>query len=177
MHRRAFLKAGFALPTIAVMSTLPRFTQANTEGAGKWRVFEVTTQVEILKPVGVTRVWLPIPLMQDTPYQKSLGNTWKAEGAMASMTQDAKSGAAFIFAEWPEAVQNPTLQLTSRVATRDYTVDPHQTRYHAQGGCQTPRPVYRANRSPANRWHCPGYGAKDYQGYARWASRASPCHL
>jgi transglutaminase-like putative cysteine protease len=123
VHRRAFLKASFALPTIAVVSTLPRFTQANTEGTGKWRVFEVTTQVEILKPVGVTRVWLPIPLMEDTPYQKSLGNTWKAEGAMASMAQDAKSGAAFVYAEWPEAAQNPTLQLTSRVATRDYTVD------------------------------------------------------
>ena len=123
MHRRAFLKASFALPTIAVVSTLPRFTQANTEGAGKWRVFEVTTQVEILKPVGVTRVWLPIPLMEDTPYQKSLGNTWKAEGAMASMAQDAQSGAAFVYAEWPETVQHPTLQLTSRVATRDHTVD------------------------------------------------------
>src|SRR5262247_676906 len=106
------------------MSTLPRLTQAHTDGAGKWRVFEVTTQVEILKPVGVTRVWLPIPLMEDTPYQKSLGNTWKAEGAMASMAQDAKSGAGFVYAEWPEAAQNPTLQLTSRVATRDYTVDP-----------------------------------------------------
>ena len=123
MHRRAFLKASCALPTMAMMATLPRFARAETDTAGKWRVFEVTTQVEILKPVGVTRAWLPIPLTEDTPYQKGLRNTWKADGATVSSAQDPKFGAAFVFAEWPEAVQKPTLELTSRVATRDHTVD------------------------------------------------------
>ena len=123
MHRRAFLKAGCALPTMAVMAALPRFTWADTGTADKWRVFEVTTQVQILKPAGVTRAWLPVPLVEDTPYQKSLGNTSKADGATVSTAQDPKFGAAFVCAEWPEGVQNPTLELTSRVATRDYTVD------------------------------------------------------
>ena len=62
MHRRAFLKASVALPAMAAMSTLPQLTRADTGAAGKWRVFEVTTQVDILKPAGVTRVWLPTPL-------------------------------------------------------------------------------------------------------------------
>jgi len=123
VHRRAFLKASCALPTMAMMATLPRFARAETDTAGKWRVFEVTTQVEILKPVGVTRAWLPVPLTEDTPYQKGMGNTWKADGATVSTAQDPKFGAAFVFAEWPEAVQKPTLELTSRVATRDHTVD------------------------------------------------------
>jgi hypothetical protein len=104
------------------MAMLPRFTRAETDTAGKWRVFEVTTQVEILKPVGVTRVWLPIPLTEDTPYQKGMGNTWKADGATVNTTQDPKFGAGFVFAEWPDAVQKPTLELISRVATRDHTV-------------------------------------------------------
>ncbi|HSX79790.1 MAG TPA: transglutaminase family protein, partial [Candidatus Saccharimonadia bacterium] len=123
MHRRAFLKASCALPTMAMMATLPRFARAETDTAGKWRVFEVTPQVEILQPVGVTRAWLPIPLTEDTPYQKGMGNTWKADGATVSTAQDPKFGAAFVFAEWPEAVQKPMLELTSRVATRDHTVD------------------------------------------------------
>ena len=123
MHRRAFLKASCALSTMAVISALPRFTSAGTEMADKWREFEVTTRVEILKPAGGTRVWLPVPLVEETPYQKSLGNTWKAEGATVSPTQDPKFGAAFVFAEWPEAAHNPTLELTSRVATRNRTVD------------------------------------------------------
>ena len=123
MHRRAFLKASCALPAMAAMAALPRFTRADIATADKWRVFEVTAQVEILKPVGVTRAWLPIPLTEDTLYQKGMGNTWKADGATVSTAQDPKFGAAFVFAEWPEAVQKPMLELTSRVATRDHTVD------------------------------------------------------
>lgn len=123
MYRRAFLKASGALPTLAVMAALPRFTRADTGTAEKWRVFEVTTQVEILQPVGITRVWLPLSLVEDTPYQKGMGNSWKPDSTALSIAQDPKYGAAFLCAEWPEAVQNPTLELTSRVATRDYTVD------------------------------------------------------
>jgi transglutaminase-like putative cysteine protease len=123
MHRRTFLKASLALPTAAAVSTLPRFSRAGSETAWKWRVFEFTTQVEILKPAGVTRVWLPLPLTEDTPYQKSLGNTWKADGATVNAAQDAKFGAAFVLAEWPEAIHNPTLELTSRIATHDHMVD------------------------------------------------------
>ena len=123
MRRRTFLRASLTLPAVAAVSTLPRFSWAGSETAGKWRVFEVTTQVEILKPAGVTRVWLPLPLTEDTPYQKSLGNTWKADGATLNASQEAKFGAAFILAEWPEAVQNPSLELTSRIATRNHRVD------------------------------------------------------
>jgi transglutaminase-like putative cysteine protease len=123
VHRREFLKASVALPAMAAMSTLPQLTRADSGASGKWRVFEVTNQVEILKPAGVTRVWLPTPLLEDTPYQKSLGNTWKADGATVSAAHDPKFGASFIFAEWPEAVKTPTLELTSRIATHDHTVD------------------------------------------------------
>jgi hypothetical protein len=87
MHRRTFLQASLAVSATAALATLPRLARASTEGAGKWRVFEVTTQVEVLQPAGVTRVWLPLPLAEDTPYQKGLGNTWKADGASLSAGQ------------------------------------------------------------------------------------------
>jgi transglutaminase-like putative cysteine protease len=108
---------------MAALATLPRFTWAETDTAGKWRVFEVTTQVDILKPAGVTRAWVPVPLTEDTPYQKGQGNTWQADGATVSTAQDPKFGAAFVVAEWPEGVPNPTLTVISQVATRDRTVN------------------------------------------------------
>lgn len=123
MYRRTFLQASVALPALTAMATLPRLAQASTGAPGKWRVFEVTTQVEILKPAGVTRVWLPTPLPEDTPYQKNLGNTWKADGATVSAAHDPKYGAPFVLAEWPAAMKNPTMELISRVATRDHGVD------------------------------------------------------
>jgi transglutaminase-like putative cysteine protease len=86
-------------------------------------VFEVTTTAEILWPAGVSRVWLPVPLTADTPYQKSLGNGWHAEGGSVSYSEDGKYGMGIVHAEFPEPVKKPKLVLVSRFATRDHGVD------------------------------------------------------
>jgi len=121
MNRRAFIKTSIALPAAVAVSGLPRTSTASTPGP--WRVFEVTTTAEILKPAGVTRVWLPVPLTADTVYQKALGNTWAAEGGTARYSQDAKYSMGIVHAEFPESAKNPKLVLVSRFATRDYVVD------------------------------------------------------
>lgn len=123
MDRRNFLKTGAALPTAVAISGLPRLAFANVAGGDNWRVFEATTQVEILKQAGSTRVWLPVPLTADTDYQKSLGNTWTAEGGTTGYTQEKKYGAGIISAEFPGSVQKPVVRLVSRFATRDRAVD------------------------------------------------------
>jgi transglutaminase-like putative cysteine protease len=87
-----------------------------------WRTFEVTTRVEVLKPSGTTRVWLPAALMSSTPYQKTLANTVKCEGGTVK-TFEAKTGAlGIIAAEFPPGVR-PLLTATSRVSTSDWKVD------------------------------------------------------
>jgi len=121
MDRRAFIKTSVAFPAAAAVSGLPRMAAASVPGA--WRVFEVTTQAEILQPAGVTRVWLPVPLTADTPYQKSLGNTWTAEGGNAGYSHDAKYSMGVVHAEFPESARSPKLVLVSRFATRDHAAD------------------------------------------------------
>ena len=122
MDRRDFISltgavfAGSALPG-AVSSAFAQSTPGD-----RWKTFEVTTRVEVMKPVGVTRVWLPTPLTQDTPYHRSMGNSWVAEGGAASQAVDPKYGAGMVWAEFPEGVR-PVLTLTSRFATRDVAVD------------------------------------------------------
>jgi len=122
MDRRTFLKSSVAMPAAVSISSLPRIGAAST--SGPWRVFEVTTTAEILKPAGVTRAWLPVPLTADTPYQKSLGNTWSAEDGNVSYSQDGKYSMGIVRAEFPESAKTPKLVLVSRFATRDYVVDP-----------------------------------------------------
>ncbi|HEY9446342.1 MAG TPA: transglutaminase, partial [Burkholderiales bacterium] len=102
MHRRNFLKSGAALP-IAAIPGLSRFAYADSIGA-PWRVFEVTTQVEILEPAGVTRAWLPVPLTADTDYFKNLGNDWNAEAGAARYVQEPKYNAGIVAAEFKEGV-------------------------------------------------------------------------
>jgi transglutaminase-like putative cysteine protease len=121
MDRRNFLRlsglasASIMYPTLAP----PAFAQAPGD---KWRTFEVTTQVEVLKPAGVTRVWIPTPLTQDTSFHKTLGNEFKAEGGSSGIVAEGKYGAGMVWAEWPEGVK-PVLTHTSRFSTRDFAVD------------------------------------------------------
>ena len=123
MHRREFLRftglasAGFALPS-AVSNA---FAQPSPPADG-WRTFEVTTRVEVLKPSGVTRVWLPVPLTNETAYLKPMGNHYQAEGGTAAIMSEGKYGAGIVWAEWNAGVK-PALVLTSRFATRDIAVD------------------------------------------------------
>ncbi len=122
MDRRDFLRfTGLASAAMALPATIASAV-AQTLAADKWRIFEVTTRVEVLKPAGVTRVWVPTPLTQDTPYQKTLGNTFVAEGGTSGMSTDPKYAAGMVWAEWPEGVR-AVLTHTSRFATRDIAVD------------------------------------------------------
>jgi len=121
MDRRAFIKTTAALPAVAAYAAIPQSVWAFLDRApgDKWRVFEVTTQVDVLKSAGTTRIWLPVPLTVDTDYQKGHGNKWEAQGATVSYVQDKKYGAGIVHAEFPDSVKKPVLQLTSRFATRD----------------------------------------------------------
>ncbi|HSD61034.1 MAG TPA: transglutaminase family protein, partial [Burkholderiales bacterium] len=121
MDRRAFLKSSAAVSATAAFPGGLSLAWAGTE-SGKWRQFEVTTRVEVLKPSAVTRVWLPTPLTGETAYQKALGNTWSADGGSASFATDPKYGAGIVSAQWPEG-QKPVMTLVSRFATRDIAVE------------------------------------------------------
>ena len=105
MNRRDFIKTTSLLPAAAAVSVLPQFSLSAYAAAAKWRVFEVTTKVEVLKPEGATRVWLPMPLVADTDYQKNLGSTWRIDGGTAVSAIDSKYGAEMIVAEWPDAAK------------------------------------------------------------------------
>src|SRR5574341_1432067 len=116
MERRLFLKSSAA---IAAASALPwRGASAAEQG---WRSYEVTTRVEILKPRGVSRAWLPLPLEQETGWHRSLGNQWSGNAARAEVLSDGKYGATMLYAMWTGDA--PVIELVSRFATRDRAVD------------------------------------------------------
>jgi transglutaminase-like putative cysteine protease len=122
MHRRHFLKSSSLLSVAAAAAGLPRLGSAATADAS-WRIFEVTTRVQVLDAEGLTRVWLPTPLTIDTDYFKNLGNTWNVEGGSIDYVEDAKYATAVVAAGFPASTQNPVVRLTSRFAARDRAVD------------------------------------------------------
>lgn len=119
MDRRHFLITGAALP---LATALPRAARAQQlpfdPQPGGWRTFEITTRVEVLKPAGATRVWLPVPVVEDGS-QKPLDSSWTGNAAAMRIVHDGKHGAAIFYAEWPTPPATPTVELSSRFMTRD----------------------------------------------------------
>ena len=126
MERREFLKAGVGLSASGVTAALARplrASAASTAEATRWRAFEMTTRAEIIGPVGATRAWLPLPLMPDTDYQKSLGQTWTGNAAGARVLREEKYGAGIFYAEWTAGEAAPVIEVTARFVTRDRAAD------------------------------------------------------
>jgi transglutaminase-like putative cysteine protease len=121
MNRREFLRSAGVVSTSLA---LPKTGCLGAEGAasGPWRTFEVKTRVEILKPAGPTRVWVPAALISKTPFQTTLSNRFSAEGGTARIVEGKVDGLGIIAAEFPAGVK-PVLTLTSRVATKNYAVN------------------------------------------------------
>jgi transglutaminase-like putative cysteine protease len=117
MERRVFLKSS------AVMAAVSALPWRDALAAADWRTYEVTTGVEILKPQGVSRAWLPVPTIDDTSWQKVIGNSWSGNAASARVLNDGKYGVGMLYAEWRAGEQQPLLELTHRFATRDRAVD------------------------------------------------------
>lgn len=123
MDRRTFLTTGAAALVGAGLARPFAALGAETSGGARWRTFEVTTRLEIIQPSGVTRAWVPLPLMPDTDYQKSLGQSWTGNAALTRVVRDDKYGAGIFYAEWPAGETAPEVEVTTRFATRDREVD------------------------------------------------------
>jgi transglutaminase-like putative cysteine protease len=121
MNRRHFLRsAGAATALFSVSKTEHLFAQGTP--SSNWRTFEVTTRVEVLKPSGMTRIWVPAALISQTPFQKTLSNTFNAEGGTAKNIESHVDGLGIISAEFPSETK-PVLVVTSRVTTKNCVVD------------------------------------------------------
>src|SRR5882762_9550845 len=113
MDRRAFVISAAA----AVLPWRIAFSQSG------WRTFEVTTRAEVDFAEGVSRVWLPLPLAEDTEWHRSLGSAWSGNAPRAEVVRDGEYGVTMLYAEWPAGHAVPRIEVTSKFSTRDRAVD------------------------------------------------------
>jgi transglutaminase-like putative cysteine protease len=120
MNRRNFLlTTGAASAGLAFPSMEKLFAE---DVSPAWRTYEVTTRVEVLKPSGITRIWVPAALTQETAYQKTLSNTFQAAGASAKLVESKHDSLGVVSAEFPEGAK-PVVTTTNRISTRNCAVD------------------------------------------------------
>ncbi len=118
MHRRDFLQRATVL---SARIWLPKNLVAEKFSSAEWRTFEVTTRIEVLKPAGTTRLWVPVPLVSDTPFQKTIANTVYCDAGTAKTLKYSET-LELIAAEFAAGAR-PVLALTSRVTTRNWAVN------------------------------------------------------
>ena len=121
MKRRDFLRSTGVFSASLAFAKAGRIFARDT-AADRWRTFEVTTRVEVLKPSGTTRIWLPTALIIETPFQRKLSADAHAEAGKIKMTEVRTNALGIVAAEFPSGAR-PVVTLTSRIATKDYTVD------------------------------------------------------
>jgi transglutaminase-like putative cysteine protease len=120
VNRRKFLRsAGAMCASVTFPKSERLFAKKPT---GSWRTFEVTTRVEVLKPSGLTRVWMPAALVGQTSFQKTLSNSFNNEAGVAKMVENKSDSIGIVVAEFSDG-SKPALTLTSRISTRDYEVN------------------------------------------------------
>jgi transglutaminase-like putative cysteine protease len=117
LNRREFVIAG---ASAGAAFSLGRVASA-LEPAQGWRTFEITSQVEILKPDGATRMWVPAPLAAATPFQRHIRTDLQHEASSAILANAGSQRVPMVHAEFP-AGSRASLTVTSKVATRDWAV-------------------------------------------------------
>ena len=115
MKRRDFLQAASGISASSLLLKAANVTR------GGWRTFEVRTRVEVLKPTGVTRLWVPAALISETPYQRTISNHFDGNERARMVVTNRTEPVAMVAAEFPAGVK-PLLTVTSRIATRDWMV-------------------------------------------------------
>jgi transglutaminase-like putative cysteine protease len=122
MNRRDFLwSSSLAFAGLTLAKTEFAFGQNPTSEA--WRTFEVTTRAEVLKPAGPTKVWLPVALIKNTDFQRTISNRYTAEGGEARIVESNNpADLGIVVATFPADVK-PVLTLTSQVSLKNYSVD------------------------------------------------------
>ncbi len=125
--RRKFMKnsavalAGCALPAINFAQTAPAPERQFSPKPAAWRTFEVTTRVDIAKPQGATRLWLPVPSI-NSEWQQSMESRYSSNGS-ARMEDDNATGARMLFVDFAADQAKPYVELTSRIRTRSRAQD------------------------------------------------------
>jgi transglutaminase-like putative cysteine protease len=77
--------------------------------------------VDIQKPQGATRLWLPIPSV-NTDWQQALESTYSSNG-VTQITNDGHYGARMLYTEFADKEARPYVELTSRIQTQNRATD------------------------------------------------------
>src|SRR6478672_6407290 len=120
--RRQVSKAAAAVSATAL---LPRWAIAApfVPATEAWRTFEITTRIEIANAQGPSQAWIPLPAVEEHSWTRPLDNKWTSNAKAIEERRVSKYGARVLQGGLAEGETSPIVEVTSRVMTRDRSVD------------------------------------------------------
>lgn len=116
MNRRNFLTTSLG---VAAALAMPRMVYADHDG---WRRYELTYEVELLKPGIPARLWLPLP-QSAGDYQRVEGRSWQGNADQAGFQREPVYGAHLFHAAWDKGVSERKVSVVVQVSVRDRAVE------------------------------------------------------
>jgi len=92
------------------------------EPPAEWRTYEITTSVNLRNAQGQSRLWLPLPLNQDTLFQRTLGHSWSGNPENSNMRRLPDGDLEVFHCEWSDGTDS-RLQIKTLVTTADRHFD------------------------------------------------------
>jgi transglutaminase-like putative cysteine protease len=123
MNRRDVILTGLFATVSA--TALPSRLMAQTVFAPKpagWRTFDIVTRLEVDTAKSPAQAWVPIPSMNEPDWFKTVDNSATSNGRH-KLWRDPKYGATLMHVEWTGSEPKGTIEVKSRITTRDRAVD------------------------------------------------------
>jgi len=122
IDRRHWLASATGLALAAAVPAARAQERRFDPQPGAWRGFEMTTTIELRNAKGPAKVWVPLPSV-DSEFQRSLDSAWTGNAPTMRAVADSRYGAKMVMAEFGDGTVNPTLQVSSRIETRNRATD------------------------------------------------------
>nr|VFJ42410.1 MAG: Transglutaminase-like enzyme, putative cysteine protease [Candidatus Kentron sp. DK]VFJ45462.1 MAG: Transglutaminase-like enzyme, putative cysteine protease [Candidatus Kentron sp. DK] len=133
MKRRSFLESTALAAGVGLLSldsvraesaptavAVDRISITLPEG---WRVFDVVTRIDVPAGGKSSKVWLPLPSVNEPQWIRPMGNLWQSNAAEIHIVTEPVYGTQMLYAEWPDNAAPPALEVLTRSALRDRQVD------------------------------------------------------
>ncbi|MDI7860357.1 transglutaminase family protein [Rhizobiaceae bacterium n13] len=120
LNRRRFLTNVATAAMVTAWTTrgaVDAHAQQVVGGASGWRIFDVTTKVDLQRAAGSAQLWLPV-IQSAGDYQKAEAPKWMLNDADVRIAKDPASNADILTVTWQDGAEH-LIEVTQRVATRD----------------------------------------------------------
>jgi transglutaminase-like putative cysteine protease len=113
--RRSFIKTtagALVAPTLYPITS--SFAQS-----GEWKTYEITTEITIDAPNQNVQAWLPLPLIKDTDYFKTLSFKTDGDAKKTSIAKTPMGETQMLWGQWDASTNTRNLVTTFVVSTRE----------------------------------------------------------